>query len=376
MIILIFIHSLSSGGAERVAANLANYWAEKGWDVTVATLASTTDDFYQLHPAVKRIALNIANKSSSPLSAIGNNIRRIQALRHLLKDLRPDAALAMMSTANILLAISSFGIKNITTIGSEHTHPPRNFQGGVWGFLRTHLYGWLDAVTALTVESAEWLRKNTKAQNTPVIPNAVPWPLKNNSPYLEPPKKHDDLHILLAVGRLNKVKGFHHLITIFEHLSIDFKNWQLVIIGEGPERASLESQIAAAHLERRIILPGLAGNIGEWYAAADLYVMSSQFEGFGNTLAEAMAYGVPAVSFDCETGPRAIIRHNIDGILIPANDIGSLEKSLRHLMSDPSLRKRFSEKAIDAQDRFSIERISNMWEIILSQKLKTKNLEQ
>lgn len=362
MKLLIFIHSLSSGGAERVTANLANYWAAKGWQVTVVTLACRSHDFYVLEPAVHRVAPVLSGDSGNPVSAIVNNLRRVVTLRRVLRQEMPNVALAMMSTANILLALAAIGLKGVATVGSERTHPPQYPLGAVWEVLRAKLYAPLTAVVALTEMSATWLRQNTRARRIAVIPNAAHWPLPEQPPHLEPPRKRNGQLMLLAVGRLSEEKCFDLLIAVFQQLFSEFPDWRLVILGEGPSRLSLEAQIESFSLGDRVALPGRVGNVGQWYAAADLYVMSSRFEGFPNTLAEAMAHGVPAVSFDCDTGPRDIIRHETDGLLVPAGNRAALEEALRKLMNDGALRERFAERAIEVRHRFSLERIAGMWE--------------
>ncbi len=364
---LLFIYSMHSGGAERVTANLAGYWAEKGWQVTVVTLASSALDFYRLHPAVRRVALDVAGDSGSPLAALHNNLRRMLALRRVLRELRPDVALAMMTTANVLLALAAKGSTELVTIGSEHTHPPQSPLGAARELARRRLYRHLTGVAALTEESASWLRSYTRSRNVVVIQNAAPWPMPSQAPHLPVPPRTRGQHNLLAVGRLSEEKGLHHLISIFQRLAADFPDWRLVILGEGRERGALEAQIGSAGLAHRISLPGRAGNVGDWYKAADLYVMSSRFEGFPNTLAEAMAHGLPAVSFDCDTGPRDIIRHEIDGLLAPANDGAALEAALRRLMANESLRSQFATRAIEARERFSLEKIAGLWEKLFQQ---------
>lgn len=362
MNVLLIIYSLHSGGAERVTANLANHWAEKGWRVTVVTLASAADDFYQLHPAVNRISLDNAGDSRSSLSAIVNNLRRVWALRRVLRQHRPDMALAMMSTTNILLALAAVGIPGVKKLGSEHIYPPRILLGWAWEAMRVWTYGWLDAVVALTGESADWIKSHTHARRVPVIPNAASWPLFAQPPLLQIPQRQAGQYRLLAVGRLAPQKGFDLLIQAFQRLGAEFPRWQLCILGEGSERPVLQAQIDAAGLQDRIHLLGLAGNVGQWYEAADLYVMSSRFEGFPNTLVEAMACGLPAVSFDCDTGPRDIIRHEVDGLLVPVGGVAALEAALRRLMDDDGLRQRFAANAVDARERFSLERVAGMWE--------------
>jgi len=110
-------------------------------------------------------------------------------------------------------------------------------------------------------------------------------------------------------------------------------------------------------LNERAYLPGLVGNISDWYKVADIYVMSSSLEGFGNTLAEALASGCPAVSFDCDTSPRDIIRHEIDGLLVSPGDVETLSSAMTRLMDNEALRSQFAARAVEARERFSIERI-------------------
>ena len=363
MRLLIFIGSMSSGGAERVSANLANHWATKGWEITIVTLAQQSLDFYELHPAVKRIALELTGESANVLAGLWQNIRRVIALRRVLRQIQPDIALGMMTTANVLLALAAWGLPTLRTIGAEHTHPPQWPLGYIWETLRCHTYGLLNAVTALSSEGKDWIKTNTNAQRVTVIPNAVTWPLSGQEPRISPSALYQsERQLLLAVGRLDAQKGFDWLIEAFSNLADKHPDWDLVILGEGSLRTTLEEQVRESGLEHRIFLPGRAGNIGEWYESADLYVMSSRFEGFPNTLVEAMAHGLAAVSFDCDTGPRDIIRHELDGLLVPPGNVAELTAALDRLMSDALTRQRFAERAVEVRERFSMERIAGMWE--------------
>lgn len=367
--LVILIHAMGGGGAERVAANLANYWAVKGWEITIVSLASCSFDFYELHPAVKRISLNLAGESGNIAVALWQNLRRAMAVRRVLRKTQPDIALGVMTTANVLLALATLGL-HIRTFGSEHNHPPQLRLSMFWEGLRRLTYGLLDAVIALTSESACWLKSHTNAQWVSIIPNAAPWPLPEQPPKVVPeticlPERK----ILLAVGRLEAQKGFDWLIDAFSALVQWHADWDLVILGEGSLRSAIERQVKSAGLGSRVFLPGQVGNLGKWYELADLYVMSSRFEGFGNTLAEALTHALPAVSFDCDTGPRDIIRHGIDGLLVPPGDVAALEAALDSLMGDTDLRKRFAERAVEARERFSMERIAGMWEELFEEVL-------
>jgi glycosyltransferase involved in cell wall biosynthesis len=372
MKLLIFLHSMTLGGAERVTASLANYWTARGWNVTIATVDAASSDFYALDPQIGRVALGLAGDSTNLVHAISANFERIRALRALVYELQPQVALAMMTNANIALALACRGIPGVHVIGSERNFPGRAHVHPAWNVLRRMQYGALQAVVAQTSECADWIRRHTSARDVPVIPNFVSWPLPVQAPEVQPEAAcRTGRRILLAAGRLVGQKNFAVLIKAFMHLAHRHPDWDLVILGEGPLEHALRDQAATSGLADRVFLPGLIGNPGAWYERADLYVMTSEFEGFPNTLVEALAYGVPAVSFDCDTGPRDIIRQNVDGLLIPANDAQALQEALDRLMTDAKLRGRMAERAVEARQRFSIERIAGLWEDLFRKDIAT-----
>lgn len=368
MKILILIHSLHAGGAERVTANLANAWAERGWAMTVVTLASRDRDFYTLHPAVRRVALDLASDSGNVLKGFWANLRRLAALRRVLREERPDVVLGMIATAAVLSILASVGL-SCKILACEHIHPPRLGAGTVWHWLRRRSYPYAAGVVVLTDKSREWIQTHVPGCRLTVIPNAVPFPLPISEPTL-PPEQVVPGHrrIVLAVGRLTEQKGFDLLIEAFAGTAMAHADWDLVVLGEGPKRSALEGQVAALGLDHRVKLAGRAGNMADWYARADLYVMSSRFEGFPLVLAEAMAHGCPVVSFDCDTGPRDIIRDGVDGRLVrPVKNIEALAAALTQLMDDEALRKRMAEQAPEVRVRFSMARILSMWDHVFEE---------
>jgi glycosyltransferase involved in cell wall biosynthesis len=293
--------------------------------------------------------------------SIKNNYCRIKALRNVLKQQKPDVALAMMSTSSILLALASKGL-NIPVLGSERIHPPMWPLGRIWEWLRRISYGQLDAVITLAVESASWLKKRTNVKKVVIIPNAIAYPIAAQEPKVSPKTSNDHCLSLIAVGRLAPQKGFDRLLRAFAELAPRFPDWHLTILGEGDSRDVLEDLQLKLNLEDRVSLPGVVGNLGEWYESADLFVMTSLFEGFPNTLTEAMAYGLPVVSVDCDTGPRDIIQHQIDGLLVSQDNHDALAEALATLMGDKILRDQYAIRAIEIRERLSIERVAGMWE--------------
>jgi glycosyltransferase involved in cell wall biosynthesis len=368
--LVIFIGSLARGGAERVTTNMANQLVDEGWQVTIVTLSDASTDSFELRPAVRRIALGLAAESANALEAVMSNLRRIRALRRVLQNNRPNAALGMMNTASALLAFASHGL-DIVAIGSERGNPSTVRLGAAWSWLRRIAYRRLNAIVALTPEASSWLAQDTGARHIAVIPNAVVWPLPEQAPRVNPDSVgQPGRKRLMAVGRLSQVKGYDKLLEAFAQVAARHVDWELVIVGEGPHRSVLQGQLQGLGLAGRVILAGEAGNLVDWYQRADLFVLTSRHEGFPNVVLEAMAQGLACVSFDCEAGPRNIIRTGIDGLLVQDQDSAALAAALDQLMSDPDLRAQYAARATEVRERFASTRIVGMWRDLITEKVR------
>ncbi|MDQ8030953.1 glycosyl transferase [Bordetella genomosp. 1] len=365
--VLIFIHSLHGGGAERVAADLSAHWVAQGREVMLVTQASAEGDVYALDPRVQRRVLHTAGEGGG-LRGVLANLKRVRALRALIKSFRPDIVLGMMTTASVLAVLAARGL-GCRVIATEHTHPPSQTLSGMWQRLRRLTYPRAARVVALTQGTADWLARHVPGSRLAVIPNPVHWPLPRNAPVGAPPAV-PGRHYVLGVGRLHTDKGFDILIEAFARIAAKRADWDLILLGEGGERADLQGRIDAAGLTERIHMPGRMGNVGDWYDAADLYALSSHFEGLSNTLLESMASGLAAVSFDCDTGPREIIRDGVDGVLVrPTGDALALSKALDQMMGDADARARMGERAIDVRTRFSAEHVLGLWQKLFDEAL-------
>lgn len=373
--ILLLVSAMHSGGAERVAANLANAWVGRGDQVTlVATYSGRGECFYTLSGDVELYYLADMVAHSGRQNPL-RQIKRLLALRRLIKATQPDVILSFLTNVNIAALVASC-YSGYPAIVSERNYPPIQLEGWFYKCLSRWLYPYAASVVMQTSKGARWMAENLPGVRSTVIPNPAPYPLSVFEPrltpseYLAPQRK-----LLLAVGRLNEQKGFDYLLMAFSKLAAMHQDWDLVILGEGAIRPALESQIQALGLETRVHLPGQAGNVSNWYQRADLYVMSSRHEGFPNTLIEAMAHGCAVVSYDCDTGPRDIIRHGDDGLLIgPVGDVPALASALDQLMLDDEARQRMGQKAIDVRERYSVENVLRMWDRIFDEVAKKPNL--
>jgi glycosyltransferase involved in cell wall biosynthesis len=360
------IPSLAGGGAERVLVRLAGGLAGRGCQLTVITIFGRRHDFYQLPEGVARIALDLGSPTSRLWNKIAGNLRRVRGLRSALGEAAPDAILSFLTETNVLTLLAARGL-GIPVIVTEHTDPRRHPLGGPWKLLRRLTYpraarlvsvsagvdaafGWLPAKRRTVVYNPISLAE-IDAERAPPLP--FPWP-----------------HATLAMGWLEHHKGFDLLVDAFARVAARFPDWGLAILGEGSLRRRLQSQIESLGLADRILLPGAIRSPMATLKRADLFVLSSRYEGFGLTLVEAMACGLAVIATDCPSGPAEIVRHGHDGLLVPSEDAAALARAMAELMSDEPQRRRLGDAARESARRFDLDTAVQSWETLLAQVIR------
>lgn len=363
MKLVLVISSLGGGGAERVMALLANEWVVRGNEVTLITLASYRRDSYPLDPAVRRIALDVAGKSHHLFAALGNNFVRIHALRRAIVASRPDAVISFVAESNVRVLIATAGLR-VPVIVSERTAVNRHQVHRVQRALRRWCYPRARAIVAQTRRGAAELEALVRRE-VEVIANPVSIESRPDDP-----AGGDSIagrHTLLAVGRLSPEKGFDLLIDTFAQIAPRHPDWQLVILGEGAQRTELERKVAGHGLGGRVAMPGFDAHVRAAMRRADLFVLSSRYEGFPNALLEAMTEGLACVSFDCEAGPRELIEHRSNGWLVPAGNADALAAALDVLMGDAGLRARLGARAREVRNLYALPAVVEQWNKLLAQ---------
>jgi glycosyltransferase involved in cell wall biosynthesis len=374
MRLVLVISSLAGGGAERAMAALANAWVAQGASVALITLALRSEDSYALRPEVLRIDLGLLGDSTHLIGSLFASMRRVRALRRAISECRADVVISFMTTTNLLVLMAAAGLR-VPVIVSERTfvgmHPPRGISRG----LHRLLYRRAAAVVAQTRRGATDLQARV-ARPVHVIPNWVTRRIDDPSPgagglQREGIQREPGDRVVLAAGRLDPPKGFDLLIDAFARVAARHPLWRLVILGEGPARADLAVLIEARGMQTRVSMPGFTPTPRAVMREADLFVLSSRYEGMPNALIEAMSEGLACVSFDCQTGPGELIDHGINGWLVPPEDTTALAGALEVLMADDSLRARLGTRAREVRETHSEQAILPLWSALLTEVIAT-----
>lgn len=354
--VLFSMYGMGAGGAERVISIMANHWSSAETPTCLVTWAPDPS-FYSLHKDVEHIKLSMNEVSTNPFQAVLNNSRRMMALRRIVKSKRPRAVISFMNKNNVrtLLACKGLGIPVVVSERNETTFDPLSLS---WRRLVRLTYPW---ASRIVVQSERAKTQMPSSWPITVIPNPIP---------KAPPRSADlstNHHVVIAMGRLDHQKGFDLLISAFSTLAHRYLDWTLIIYGEGQLRSSLENQITDLKLENRIRLPGQTSDPSSAMYKADIFVLSSRYEGFPNVLGEAMAHGLAVLSFDCPNGPREIIQPDINGILVHAESVSELSAQLETLMMNPSQRQRLGLEAVKVTQQFSEEKVMSDWDRVLQE---------
>jgi glycosyltransferase involved in cell wall biosynthesis len=368
MRLTLVIASLGRGGAERTASVLASAWAERGFNVTIITLERDDVPAYPLHPAIVLRQLKLRDgKAKHVLHRLVRNLRLVRALRNAIRDSEPHAVISFMDISNILALLAAGGL-DTRVIVTEHVHPAYHYIGWHWQMLRRLVYRRADALVCVSRPLLDWFQSKIRARGF-VVPNPVdPGPLL--MPAGESHNGYETGHLIVGMGRLVEQKGFDLLLEAFSRVAARHSSWSLKILGDGPLRDQLEAQAQRLNLTIRVEFTGALADPFCVLRAADLFVFPSRFEGFGNALCEAMACGVPAISFDCPSGPSEIVRNGVDGLLVPAEDVTALAAAMDHLMSDPHKRARLAARAPEVTERFGLTRVLSLWDQVFTDLLR------
>jgi len=382
MRIVYIIESLAfKGGTERMLTAKANYLADHyGYDISIITCVqqNSSSNTFPLSSKVKQINISIPYyfqykyKYPKRIWVKIKMYRRLQrTITNTIREINPDIIIGVCHyKANIvssikckaMIIIECHEIRSFTLSG---VHQHRSFFSKLYMHYYRNLYfrtieKKADAIVTLT-EGDKLLWK--KAKRVEVIPNFSTIAVNQLSDC--------EAKRVIAVGRLEKEKGFERLLEAWKPIVHKHPDWKLDIFGEGTLREKLESYIQENGLSN-VMIHQRTTDISSEYQHSSICVMTSFCEGFALVLLEALKHGVPCVAFDCPYGPRNIIKDNNCGFLVEDGNIELLTDKICTLIEDSKLRSRFSEAAINQAKGFNEDVIMEMWNSLFKTLIQQK----
>jgi glycosyltransferase involved in cell wall biosynthesis len=376
----------STGGVERVVSYKASYFADQlGYDVTIIlTEGWGRSSYFPLSDKVKVINFELGFeelwKASFMKKVYLYLIKQWQYKRLLKTELmriQPDITISMLRREINFLTEIPDGSKKI---GELHVNRAnyRNFEANDSnGLKRLFAKIWmkslvgklkrLDQLVVLTDKSKDsW----PELSNVTVIPDPITIEVKS-----EKVKREKCVNRVVTIGRYAYQKGYDLLLQAWaevertrkeergrknEEIS-ELENWTLDIYGQGDQTDYRQLMVELGIDTDWCHLNGPVEDVTKTYMDSSIFVLSSRFEGFGMVLIEAMACGLPVVSFDCPAGPDEIITDGVDGLLVPSGDVHALAEKLMTLMADEDLRKRLGQHARQTAQRYGMAALANQW---------------
>ena len=370
-IVYLYTALVTVGGADRVVTEKANYLAEVlGHDVYIITDSQNgRQPVFPLSTKVKHIDLDVNFDKQYHHGLVIRayyyfSLMRLykKRLGKLLDEIKADIVITTLGRDLDFLTKLNDGSKKVgeSHIAKQYT---RNFHlmeargfpykqiAQYWRRKQEKAVKKLDAFVVLTQYDAEsW--KKIKVAN--IIPNSLPFYTAESSSL--------DKKQIITVGRLSEQKGFELLVSAWSYIAKKHPNWEIHLYGEGELENELKKSITQNGIEDSFIIHKPVKNIKEKYLESSIYVMSSRFEGFGMVLIEAMACGVPCISFDCPHGPSYIIEDGEDGILVENGNVEQLAEAISTLITDTDKRVAMGKAAKQNVLRYSQENIMKQWE--------------
>lgn len=358
---------LGPGGAQRVAAMLANAWAATGSHVFLVVLDARIENVHVFAPEVRCVPLGarfpmvprgLRMLGVAKLVASVAVLRRIRRLRGLLRQWRPPAVLSFIAANNVMTVIACRGL-GLRVVISERNDPVLQSHGAFWNLMRRWFYRHADVVTANSRGALRAMQDYVPAEKLRFLPNPVVLPS-------QPARCEASSSNVLSVGRLVHQKGFDILLRAFAAAAPQLNGWRLDVLGDGPLREELVCSSRKLTLNRRVEWHGYVKDPGPHYARAGIFVLASRFEGTPNALLEAMAWGLPVIVTDASPGPLELVEHERTGLVVAVGDVSALTEAILRLARDRELRDRLGRAARARVREYSVESVRAVWDDILA----------
>ena len=367
--VMFVIHSMHGGGSERQMSYLANEIALRA-QTSLVTLDETGNDAYPLSPRIERFGLKLASNQGGFFRGAIANMRRISSLRSRIRSWNPDMVVSFCDSTNILTLLAC--PRKIPVLISERSDPRRQTLGRSWELMRARAYPRCRMCVTQTTEVSDYLTSQNwvAASKIVVIPSAIRAPelslesLDRQRDFLRP-------KTLIFVGRLSKEKRIDRLLEAWALLKEHHVEWQLRIVGDGSERKALQQLAAELNVEQSVQWALWSDDVWSALSSSHAYCLVSDYEGFPQSMLEAMASGLPVAVLDCSPAIRQAITHEVNGLVIPSED--QIASTLQRILSSDALRKELGEAAFNRARDFEWSAIAPQWISAIGAAVRSKS---
>lgn len=364
------------GGQEIITVLKAKALANKGVDVWIACTEASDTTIIGNIPHLRMVDLEVRyNENIKPfpwncIIKTQKKIKHRKRLSLLLRDISPDIVVSTRTEEYRFLPYIKGDWKIVREFHCTREYRKKSSSSSFervlafWGDWRDSLlYQRYDRIIVLTEEERQkYWKKNSVVR---VIPNPIR--------FISETRSSVENKRVISIGRLVSIKNFQSLIRAFKKVACRFPDWRLDIIGQGPEKESLQQLINSEGLEGVVFLKGYSDNIQNELIASSIFAFTSVSEAFGLVIIEAMSCGLPVVSYNSPFGTREIINDGINGFLVPLGDEEMLADRICLLMGDKELRKRIGIIAAETAKKYSMDKIVEMWLYLFKEIVEKKS---
>ncbi|WP_430472566.1 glycosyltransferase [Thalassospira lucentensis] len=353
------VESMGGGGAQQVIAHLIRHWSARGVEVALITFQGQEEDKVELPKEITRVILDGqgAMKSSNAFQAIFFNLRRLWKLRRAVNLLEHHTVFPFVGTTLVLTILALF-MSGKRVVACERNDPGRQSLGKSWNVMRWLVTRFAWKVTANSRGALESMSGWVPASKLVWVPN----PIRRDNSRM---KYVSDRPFVLAVGRLNKQKAYDVLLEAFAEFLTANAEWNLVILGEGPEYSHLQRLICDFGLEDCVFMHGYKDPFA-YYRTAQMMVQASRYEGLPNTVLEAMSCACPVIVTDSQTGLKGIVTDRRTGLVVPANDVAALAEAMKSLASRSGLAQEIGQAGCAEVAVFSDGHVMEIWDQLIT----------
>jgi len=344
--ILFVIHQIRYGGADKILSYIANQLSKSNYDVHIYTYEGTTS-YYELDNYIEYIPeKNIATKR------ILRRFVQIYQVKKIINRVKPDVVISFLQNPNTISILATLFTK-VPVIICERGDPYR--YGTQKSKIFKFIYHFAQGLVFQTEGAKDYFSKKI-IRNSVVIPN----PVTQKNKYDSEIKRNNEIVFVARFELIQKRQDI--MLKAFAKVAKEYPEIKLVFYGDGQDLETIQNMVVDLGVEDKVQFAGVVNNISDTIRLSKMFVLTSDYEGIPNALIEAMSVGLPVISTDCSPGgARMLIENKVNGVIVPKGDVDEVAKAIKIYIDNPDVAEQYAKKATEIADKYSPEKIINMW---------------